>query len=58
MYPKSKGLVTFTNLSTTWTFQGCGLCDIIMGLSVEMSTGPHVFILHTLNLENNISQAF
>ena len=47
IYPVSK--VIPTNRSTTKTFEGCGLCDIIRGLSIGMSTGkPSFFPLTVL----------
>ena len=43
IHPISKGVETPTKESTTGTFEGCGLCDIIRGLSVEMSMRKHSF---------------
>ena len=50
-----------TNLSTTEHLKQCGLCDTIMGLLVEMSTGKSSFfqLLSILQKkENDVCKAF
>ena len=43
IHPISKGLATPTNLSSTGTFEGCRLCDVLKGLFVEMYAGKPSF---------------
>ena len=56
IHPISSGLAKYTNLSTTGTFEGCSLHDIVRELSVKMSMGELSFF-HTKTIEIDVNQA-